>query len=370
MRALIIGGTGPTGPHIIDGLLARQFQVSMLNRGSRDTARIPDSVERIVADPHFEETLESALTGRTFDVAIATYGRLRIVANVLAGKVGQLVTVGGPPGYRGMFRPSDLMPAGLTVPTAESAPKVTTEAEHRFGYLVRQAEETVMEVHRSGRSSATHFRYPVVYGPGQIRPAIVWLVMRRCLDGRPFMVLPDAGLTVLSRGFERNMAEMLLLAVDRPDAAAGQIYNAADTVQLSLAQWVESIAANMDYRLPIVSVPDAYAGPARDLIPLRASAHHQLLDTFKVRAELGYEDVTAVPDAVAETVAWYRDHPPEEDEAFREELAAHYATEDALADIVEDADAAMAAVRQFNRDYHHSYAHPVEPGQERDHRDR
>lgn len=370
MRALIIGGTGPTGPHIIDGLLERQYTVSMLNRGSRDTARIPDSVERIVADPHFEETLEDALSGRTFDVAIATYGRLRIVAEVLADKVGQLITVGGPPGYRGMFRPSDLTPAGLTIPTAESAAKVATEDEHRFGYLVRQAEEVVMDAHESGRTSATHFRYPVVYGPGQIRPAIVWLVMRRCRDARPFMVLPDAGLTVLSRGFERNMAEMLLLAVDRPETAAGQIYNAADTLQLSLAQWVESIAANMDYRLPIVSVPDTYAASARDLIPLRASAHHQLLDTFRVRAELGYEDQTPVPEAIAETVAWYRDNPPDEDDAFRDELAAHYAAEDALADIVEDANVAMASVRQYNRDYHHSYAHPVKPGQERDHRDR
>ena len=72
MKALVIGGTGPTGPHIIEGLIERGYEVSMLNRGSRDSDAIPASVERIVADPHFRETLETALAGRTFDLVVAT----------------------------------------------------------------------------------------------------------------------------------------------------------------------------------------------------------------------------------------------------------------------------------------------------------
>ena len=47
MRALLVGGTGPTGPHIIRGLLARGYDVTMLNRGSRDSDAIPPEVERL-----------------------------------------------------------------------------------------------------------------------------------------------------------------------------------------------------------------------------------------------------------------------------------------------------------------------------------
>ena len=271
MKALVVGGTGPTGPHIIEGLLERGYTVSMLNRGSRDSSRIPAEVERIIGDPHFEDTLEASLKGRTFDVAIATYGRLRIVADVLADKVGQLVTVGGPPSYRGMGDPSALTPTGMMVATPEDAPQVESIEEHRFGYLVRQAEDTVMAVHAAGRAKATHFRYPVVYGPGQVRPTILWMVMRRCLDRRPYIALPDAGLSLVSRGYEKNMAHCLLLAVDQPDVAAGQIYNTGDVHQLSLAQWVQLIAERMGHELPVVTVPDAYASPCRDLIPFRAS---------------------------------------------------------------------------------------------------
>jgi len=33
MKALVIGGTGATGPFIIDGLLKRGYEVTVLHRG-------------------------------------------------------------------------------------------------------------------------------------------------------------------------------------------------------------------------------------------------------------------------------------------------------------------------------------------------
>ena len=61
MKALLIGGTGPTGPHIIRGLLDRGYAVTMLNRGSRDSDAIPPEVERLIGDPHFPDTLGQRL---------------------------------------------------------------------------------------------------------------------------------------------------------------------------------------------------------------------------------------------------------------------------------------------------------------------
>ena len=57
MRALVIGGTGPTGPLLSTGCLSAGM-TSAWNRGVHDT---PDQhVERIVGDPHFVETLSDA----------------------------------------------------------------------------------------------------------------------------------------------------------------------------------------------------------------------------------------------------------------------------------------------------------------------
>ena len=218
MKALVIGGTGPTGPYLVNGLLDRGYEVSILHRGSHDSDEIPRSVERIIGDPHFRETLSEALSGRWFDCVIATYGRIRFIAEVIGAHTDRLITVGGAPGYRGLLNPDALYPAGMQTPVPEDAPRVESEEEFRFGYLVRLTEDAVLAGHERGDFNATHFRYPVVYGPRQITPTI-WSIMRRAIDGRGFMVLPEGGLTLITRGYTANVAHAVLLSVDRPDVA-------------------------------------------------------------------------------------------------------------------------------------------------------
>lgn len=86
-RALVIGGSGTTGPHILTGLLARGYNVTMLHRGTHEPGDLPD-VEHLHADPHFVEPLQAALGDREFEVVIATYGRLKAVAEAVAGRCG------------------------------------------------------------------------------------------------------------------------------------------------------------------------------------------------------------------------------------------------------------------------------------------
>jgi len=183
-------------------------------------------------------------------------------------------------------------------------------------------------------------------------------------------VLPDSGLTLITRGYSENMAEAVLCAVDRPDASGGRIYNCGDTHQLTLAQWVEVIARTMDASLEVLSVPGPLAYPARDLLISRRTSHHMLFDLHRIRAELGYEDKVPALDALAATVRSYLEHPPEESEEMRANLAVHYRTEDAMAEICRDALARLAAVEHIDPEYRHPYAHPKAPGEEKDHRGR
>ncbi len=115
MKALVVGGTGPTGPFIVEGLRQRGYEVAILHRGTHEIPEILPDVEHIHTDPHFRETLTDALQGRTFDLVIATYGRLRIVAEVLVGKTPRFIGIGGNPVYRGIFVPERNFPAGLQI---------------------------------------------------------------------------------------------------------------------------------------------------------------------------------------------------------------------------------------------------------------
>ena len=369
MKALVIGGTGPTGPHIINGLLARGYDVTMLNRGSRDMSVIPASVTRLIGDPHFPDTLEEVLTGMRFDVVIATYGRIRYVAEVLVGKTERLITVGGPPSYKGFVRPETMRPVGMPSPVPEDAERVASADEDRFSFLIRQTEDAVMAQHEAGHMNVTHYRYPIVYGPWQVQPQNFWWIMQRCLDGRERVCLADGGLTMATRGYSENMAEAVLLAVDQPENSAGQIYNCGDLRQFSLRQFVQLISEAMDRPLEVISIPDQFASTSRDIMMFRGRSQHQLLDTHKIRQQLGYRDVVDAIAAVEKTVAWVRDNPPE-DPDFIAGIRAHYKTEDQLIKIYDCAASEMASLDHEEGAFHHSYAHPKERGLERDHRNR
>jgi nucleoside-diphosphate-sugar epimerase len=366
MKALVVGGTGPTGPFLVRGLLERKYAVSILHRGTHEVPEIPAQVEHIHADPHFRETLDSALAKRRFDLVVATYGRLRFVAEALKGKTGRFIGVGGVACYRGHFHPEANFPAGMKVSTAETDPVVASEQEQRFSWLIATTEQAVLGAHPNG----TVFRYPYVYGPYQLVPR-EWCVIRRILDGRPHIILPDGGLTLMTHGYAENLAHAVMLAVERPEASAGQIYNCGDEQQLTLAQMVEVIARAMGRELEIIGVPDAVASAARALT-LQGSSHHRLMDLHKVRSELGYRDLVPVAEALTRTVRWYVEHQPERGGEIEKRLhdPFDYETEDKLAAIYRDGLRRMAELALVPPETHHPYAHPKTPDQQRDHRQR
>ena len=84
MRALVIGGTGPTGHYMVNGLLDRGYQVAMLHSGKLEIPEIPDGVEHLHTDAYNRVALEETLAGREFELTVANYGRLRAIAALLA----------------------------------------------------------------------------------------------------------------------------------------------------------------------------------------------------------------------------------------------------------------------------------------------
>ncbi len=233
MKALVIGGTGPTGPVIVTGLQDRGYDVTILHRGTHEVLQSGD-VEHIHVDPHFIEELAPALQGRRYDLVIATYGRLRLLIDIVAGVTDRLITVGGTV-YT--FRDSRW--------TDEQAPR---RVENPLALKIVHTEEVLLDAPRRGLFSLTHFRYPGLYGPRQIAPR-EWSVIRRIRDGNRFIPVADGGLTLQSRSYVENAAYTTLLAVDFPEVSAGQMYNLADEYTPSDADRARAIAAAMGHEI-------------------------------------------------------------------------------------------------------------------------
>ncbi len=318
--ALVVGGTGPTGVPVVNGLLARGAEVAIFHTGAHP-AEFDGPVERIVGDPRDPASIAGAVGARRWDLAICTSGRLRELARLLAGRVGRLVAVTGQPVYAGSLRPT---PDGvLALPVPESAP-VQDDAKNYTG-KVAAGEAQVLAQHAAGDFEAVVVRYPGVYGPRSYL-AHEWAVVKRVLDRRRFMILPHDGATYFQRGYVDNLARLVLLAAEVP-GAAGLIVNAGDEQVLSARAVAVAVTEALGAELELVGMPARWCP---GVYPL-AEKSSLVLDLARARCDLGYRDVVGVEEATRRTACWLAEHPPaagEVPEAFAGTF--DYAREDLL----------------------------------------
>lgn len=358
MKILVIGGTGSTGVPVLEGLLNRGHDVALLHRGVHEPEGLPD-VEHIHADPHFAETLSDAVAGRAFDVVLAMYGRVAVIAEVFAGKCGQLVSIGGVPAYRGCVQPETVKPYGMAINAREDGPLSDgTQPVPRFAGLIRAAERAVLDRAAAGAYRGTVIRYAAIYGPRNLVPW-EWSVMRRVMDGRSRMILPDNGLWIISRAAARNAAEVVLKVVDNPEVADGRAYNAADDDQFTVRQWAEAIAGIMGGELEFVGIPSELAGSALiELLPPSAQPHI-LVDNNKAKRELGYSQVVSAADATVEAVGWLSANPVTKEQYPLYPARFDYVAEDRLIDAYLQASAwVREQAPDDTPDVRHPMAHP------------
>ncbi len=305
MRILIIGGTGPTGVPIVNRLAAHGHDVVILHRGRHERRETPHDVVHIHADPYDETSLAQAVAGGSWDVIVAMYGRLRTIASLTRGLCGHFVSVGGVPAYRGWTDAWQHDPPGMPVPVREDADLVEDPAVDDKGYRIVQSEAAVFEAH----STATHFRYPYLYGPYQPVPR-EWSVVRRILDRRRRIIVADEGLTLHHHCYTENCAAAVVLGIEHPDRLSGMVCNVGDEEVLTVRQVVELCIEELGADLEIVSMPSDLAVPAWPLLaqPLPT---HRVLDLGRLHHQLGHRDVVPARQAVARTARWLADNPPE-----------------------------------------------------------
>lgn len=363
-RVLVVGGTGVTGPFVVNGLIQRGYDVTIFHSG-RHEVEFDAPVTHLHGDAHFPETIAETIGKREFDVTFALYGRLRHVADYMAGRTGQFISSGGV-FYRGWSRRDaaakpgdDVVYSTLAMPTDETHP-LARDAEATFLRKAIATEDHVMELHAAGAFSVSHYRLPRIYGPRALA-GVEWSIIRRLLDGRRRIVVPDGGMVAETRAYAANAAHMMLLSLDHPREAAGQIFNAADEKTTTLREWVLTIARSLGVDDPeLVSVPYQLAFPTYPYARDPFVAGHRMLDLTKARRLLGYSDPVPFEAAIGRTVDWYRDNPPEAGGEIEKQLgdAFDYAAEDALLDRMDELARSVAAIPRRDYTFVHPYRHP------------
>ncbi|WP_329577550.1 hypothetical protein [Streptomyces sp. NBC_01361] len=359
--ALVIGGTGPTGPGVVGGLLERGYDVSILHGGQHEVD-LPGEVRHIHTDPHWSDTLAAGLGHREFDLVVAQYGRLAVTSRVLAGRTARLIAVGGAHGS--LAHPGDARWGPLGRPALPPEDDEHLELDPDQGTLavkMAAAEQALFEAHAAGAFDATLLAYPVVYGPRQVAPH-EWCIVRRLLDGRRRIVVADGAVRLESRLYTAHAVQAVLLAVDHPAAASGRKYVATDDGVFTMRQRIEFVAARLGVDVELVDMPYTLATPCHPY--WRHGPDHRLRHNTRIRAELGYADTVPAAEALAATVDWLVEHPPSPGGPEETRLGDRfdYAHEDELITQWESVRRSWSdASPRFKAT--HAYRHPRRPGE-------
>ena len=314
MRALVIGGTGPSGPYVVRGLLERGYDVSMLHTGTHELAEIPASVQHIHADPNSRESLEESVGDSRWDVACGMYGRLRYVDDVLAGRCDRFI---GITSLTGLIPPELAdFPGSRDVPITEDRPRLRERLPgYERGFAIAETERRVFVRHAADEFSATILRYTNLYG-ARVTRQWLWPLVRRVIDGRRMVIVPGDGMSVPSICYAANGAHQVLLAVDRPEAI-GQVINSVDSKTYVLTDIIRLVGLELDHEWEIVPV----SHPVAERLAATYARPSRIVDTAKLKHVLGYADLVAPDLAIRQTVRWLFDHREQLDQAELDRFA-------------------------------------------------
>ncbi len=314
MRVLVIGGTNFIGPPVVRSLVEGGHEVTAFHRGRTDNGLPPD-VERILGDrkdlASFSEEFERLSPEVVLDMVPMNERDGRALMETFSGIAGRVVAISSQDVYRAydIVRrrhpgPPDPIPLTEDSPLRERLYPYGREGVEEYEKIL--VEKAVMD---DPDLSATVLRLPAVYGPGDFQHRL-FPYLKRMDDGRP--VIPqEEGMSGWrwTHGYVENVADAIVLAV-KNGRAANRIYNVGEPDPLPWAEWVRSISRVAGWSSEIKEVP-AGSLPNNPMAGANPD-QHLVVDTARIRQELGYEEKVSREEALRRTVAWERENPPED----------------------------------------------------------
>jgi nucleoside-diphosphate-sugar epimerase len=165
-------------------------------------------------------------------------------------------------------------------------------------------EETILN---SSGAAGTVLRLPMVYGPGDPLHRFFPL-LKRFADGRSSILLADDLAAWRGpRGYVENIAYAIALAATS-DQAAGRVYNVCEEPTLSELAWQRRIATQAHWPGKFVVLPREQT--SKHLLHPGNAAQHIVVNSERIRAELGYKEPVDVDEAIRRTIAWEQDNAP------------------------------------------------------------
>jgi len=320
MKILILGGTGLTGPFTTRYLVEQGHQVTIFHRGKHQLD-LPPGVNRILGErrklDEFTDEFKQMAPDAVLDMLAFTRQDAEMLMRVFKGIAKRVVVPSSSDVYRVFGRLHGTEPGPVDpIPLAEDAPLRESLSIHNEEYEKRWVEQVVMS---DPDLPGTILRYPMIYGPND--GGRTFDLVKRMMDNRQVIPLDEkVARWRWSRGYAENVAWATVLAVTQ-EQARERIYNVAEPEGLSYLEWTQRVTRAAGWAGRIVVLPSG-----RLDVGGGNYEHHWVVDTTRIRAELGYMEVVSQEEALRRTVEWQWATPPEKYDPKEFD----YATEDAI----------------------------------------
>jgi nucleoside-diphosphate-sugar epimerase len=324
MRILVIGGTRFMGPLVVRSLSEQGHEVTVFHRG-QTRSDLPRGVREILGDrrslAESAVELQRLAPEAVLDMIPENEQDALEVMRIFSGVARRVIAISSQDVYRAFGRVN-----GKETGPVESMP-ITEESALRQnlypyrGETVRDQDDPkkwqddydkiLVERVVMGDASlpGTILRLPMVYGPGDYQHRL-FSYLKRMDDNRPAILLDEAEAQWRwTHGYVENVADAIAMAVT-DDRASGRIYNVGEPFTFTMAEWVGKVGQTAGWQGRVVPVSNG-----RLPEPLRWGINAEqdiVVDSSRIRRELGYEEQVDLEEALKRTVAWERANPPKE----------------------------------------------------------
>jgi len=319
MRVLILGGTGFIGSHVVKQTAEKGHEVTIVHRG-RSSTTLPEGVNSILFDRRelsdYTPQLRKLAPELVIDMIPRTAQESWTLTRAISGVANRMIVVSSIDVYRAYNRLRKKEPGSPdATPLKENAP--LREQLYPYRGVAVDALHTAYEyekilVERLAQSESelqtTILRMPVVYGPKdpQVR---IFDYLRRMDDGRKTILLgKQQSKWQLTRSYVEDIATAVVLAGE--DQSSGNfIYNIGESEALTEIEWVKMVGQAAGWTGEVVTIED-------ESLPTHLSQdydwrQHLTIDTDDFRSKFNFKESVPRDKALAMTVAWQRENPPE-----------------------------------------------------------
>ena len=221
MKVLVLGGTGVISRQIVNRLIAKNHEVAVYNRGTRDDMFGSD-VRQIVGDRSDRDTFETSMRDESFDAVIDMIcfneADARSTIAAFADSGAHIVVCSSVAAYKRPY---------ATVPTVEAAESLYDDPSFGYAFDKAQVERYLGSVVRDEQVPITIIRPSLTFGPGAANMGVLrqnYGIIDRIRKGKPLVMFGD-GSTSWSFTFTPDLARAFVGVLGN-EHAFGEAYHA------------------------------------------------------------------------------------------------------------------------------------------------